>query len=238
MNRNRATGVIMLRYCVALLVLAVPVGAADEEQFRELFNGKDLDGWRVEGAREYQEDGEAKPVWVVKDGMLTCMVNSQASFGFLRYKEKEFGDFVLHVEYRMIARPNPKAARCNSGIGIRTVPFDPLKIDSRPSVAAYEVQLLDDGDRKPDKHSTGSLYGYVAPEVSAAKPGGEWNALDIECAGPRIRISLNEKKVLDVDQTTVAAIKDKPLKGYICLQNHGGKIDFRNIKIREIKARQ
>jgi hypothetical protein len=99
------------------------------------------------------------------------------------------------------------------------------------------VQLLDDADTKPNKHGTASLYRYVAPKVNAYKAAPAWNAIEIECAGPRIQIALNGEKVLDVDQTTVAEIKDKPLKGYVCLQNHGSRVDFRNIRIREIPAK-
>jgi hypothetical protein len=229
----RRLGVLLV---FLLLVPFSPARTADE--FRELFNGKDLDDWVAEGDKEYEQDGKKLPVWVAKDGLLTCMVNTHKSYGFLRYSKQEFADFALHVEYRMTARADAKEPRCNSGIGIRTVPFDPKQSDkTRPSRAGYEVQLLDDADTKPDVHSTASLYNYVAPKVMAAKPAPEWNVIDIECVGPHIKITLNDKVVLDVDQSEIKEIKDKPLKGYVCLQNHGGKIDFKNVKIREIKSK-
>jgi hypothetical protein len=230
----------MHRLWVLLVVLVFvpfsPARTADE--FRELFNGKDLDDWVAEGDKEYEQDGKKLPVWVAKDGMLTCMVNTHKSYGFLRYTKQEFADFTLHVEYRMTPRDNDKAPRCNSGVGIRTVPFDPKNSGkTRPSAAAYEVQMLDDADTKPDKHSTGSLYNYVAPSIQAAKAAPEWNVMEIECVGPRIKITLNDKEILNVDQSEIKEIKDKPLKGYVCLQNHGGKVDFKNVKIREMKAK-
>src|SRR5437764_12176512 len=101
--------------CLALAPTVVGQGA---KQF-SLFNGKDLDGWVVEGKGDFKDKaGKTLPVWSVKDGNLFCDGNG---YGFLRYNKKEFADFVLHVEYRMI---QPKGS-CNSGIGIRTVPFDP-----------------------------------------------------------------------------------------------------------------
>jgi hypothetical protein len=222
---------------LALFPLAV-VAAAPADEYQNLFNGRDLDGWVVEGPKEYQDGDTTKPVWVARDGMITCQVNNRKSFGFLRYEKREFADFALHVEYRMSPKPDPKTSACNSGIGIRTVPFDPKKSTAtRPSYAAYEVQLLDDADAKPNEHGTGSLYRYVAPKVNVVKPAPEWNAIDIECVGPNIKITLNNQVILEVDQTTIDKIKDKPLKGYVCLQNHGGKIDFKNIRIREIKAK-
>jgi hypothetical protein len=220
----------------ALLATALTAGlatAAEKDDFRPLFNGKDLDGWVVEGDKEFKDGDVKKPVWVVEDGLLRCQTLGR-TYGFLRYAKQEFSDFVFRTEYRFYPPANPKAARGNSGVGIRTVPYDPKRIDSRPSAAAYEVQLLDDADRPPDKHSTASLYNYVAPTENAAKAAPAWNAIEIRCVGPQITIVLNGVKVLDVDQGKVPEIKDKPLKGYVCLQNHGSRIDFRNVWIKEI----
>ncbi len=213
---------------VPLLGGLVLVAAVRAEGTHELFNGKDLTGWVAEGNKEYKDaDGQVKPVWSVQDGLLVCQGKG---FGFLRYGQQEFGDFVFHVEYRM-------APRCNSGIGIRTRPFDTKQSQaSRPSYYSYEIQLLDDAGKPPTKHSSGSLYRYVAPKANPVKPAPEWNAIAIECVGSHIRITINGQPVIDVDQGTIAQIKNKPLKGSVCLQNHGGKIEFRNIRIQEIPA--
>ena len=216
-------------------LLSLSAAPAADADYRDLFNGKDLDGWVVEGNKEYKDGDETKPIWVAHDGLVSCTANTRKTYGFLRYDKQEFGDFALHVEYRMTPREDPKQSRCNSGLGIRCVPFDPKKMETRASVAAYEVQLLDDADQPPDKHSTASLYNYVAPKESAAKAAPEWNTIEVECVGPHIQVTLNDKVVIDVDQSTVDAIKDKPLKGYVALQHHGGKVDFRNVRIREIK---
>jgi hypothetical protein len=202
------------------LLITAPAFATD---FQPLFNGKNLDGWviEVDDAAKKNE----KPSFRVEDSMIVC---EGKGFGFLRYEKQEFGDFELHVEYR-------QAKEGNSGIGIRTGPFDPKKSTAtRPSFFAYEVQLLDDAGKPADKHSTASLYRYVAPTENASKPAGEWNAIDINCVGPKIKITLNGKQVIDVDQSTIEEIKKKPLKGSICLQLHGTKAEFREVKIRDL----
>jgi hypothetical protein len=201
---------------------------ADDKDSTSLFNGKDLDGWVAEGAKDYKDGDEKKPVWTVnKDGYLEC---AGKGYGFLRYDKKKYADFVFHVEYRM-------APKCNSGLGVRTVPYDPTKsMATRPSIACYEIQLLDDAGKEPNKYSSGSLYRYVAPSENAVKPAPEWNTIDVECVGPRIKVTINDKKVIDVDQSTIEELQKKPLEGYVCLQNHNGKIEFRNVKIREVKA--
>ncbi len=192
-----------------------------------LFNGKDLDGWLAEGAKEYKDGEQTKQVWSIKDGLLDC---DGKGFGFLRYTKREFADFHFHLEYRM-------APKCNSGVGIRTVPFDPKQSTAtRPSYACYEIQLIDDFSKPPTKFSNASLYRYVAPSSNPQKAPGEWNALDIECVGPKIRLALNGEKIIDFDQSSDDKLKKNPLKGYLCVQNHGGKIAFRNLWVREIKG--
>ncbi|NBR05917.1 MAG: DUF1080 domain-containing protein [Planctomycetes bacterium] len=217
------------------LFLFTPILLAQSDDAIELFNGKDLSGWVIEGPSEFDNKGNKEPIWVAENGMITCRVNNRKSYGFLRYDKKQFADFVFSLEYRLSEKELPKQSPCNSGIGIRTGAYDPKKSDSPPSRAGYEIQLLDDAMKNPDKHSTGSLYRYIAPSVKAVKPAPEWNKIEIECKGPRIKVTLNDQKIIDVDQTTVEEIKMKPLKGYVCVQNHGGKVDFRNLRVKELK---
>jgi len=215
--------------------LFTPILLAQTSSDIELFNGKDLSGWVIEGPSEFDNKGNKEPIWVADNGMITCRVNNRKSYGFLRYDKNQFADFVFSLEYRLSEKELPKQSPCNSGIGIRTGVYDPKKPDSPPSRAGYEIQLLDDAMKNPDKHSTGSLYRYIAPKVKAVKPAPEWNKMEIECKGPRIMVTLNGEKIIDIDQTTVEEIKNKPLKGYVCVQNHGGKVDFRNLRVKELK---
>lgn len=207
-----------------IILLLLQLANPSEEV--SLFNGKDLEGWVAEGVSEFTKDGKVEPVWSVRDGNVSCRGKG---FGFLRYRQREFSDFVLDLEFRM-------ARGCNSGIGIRTGPFDPSRSRAtRPSFYSYEIQLYDDAGRPPTTHSSGSLYRYVAPRRNAMRPAGEWNRIVIECVGPRIKVTLNDELIIDEDQQANQALRNKPLKGCICLQNHGGTIDFRAIRVREIR---
>ena len=206
---------------ILCLFVFAPILLAQTNDAIDLFNGTDLSGWVIEGPTEFDNKGNKEPIWVADNGMITCRVNNRKSYGFLRYDKKQFSDFVFSLEYRLSEKEMPKQSPCNSGIGIRTGVYDPKKSDSPPSRAGYEIQLLDDAMKNPDKHSTGSLYRYIAPSVKAVKPAPEWNKIEIECKGARIKVTLNGEKIIDVDQTTVEEIKNKPLKGYVCVQNHG-----------------
>jgi len=224
----------------ALLMILALTPAAPADDFRDLFDGKSLDGWVIDGPKA---DKAGQPVWTVRDGMI---VASGKVFGFLRFDRQKFADFALRVEYRFAPAATPKE-RGNSGLGIRTGVFDPKKSQlTRPSYAAYEIQLLDDAGKPPDAHGTGSLYRYAAPTANPVKPAPEWNAVEVECVGPRIKVTVNGRLVLDADQTKLEDVKgkpkgapapkDKPLSGYVALQSHSGRVEFRKVQVREIKA--
>ena len=221
---------MIARTLLLTLVGLGPAQAADRDGWIDLFNGKDLSGWVIDGPREYKDraDGnQVKPNWSVQGGVIRT---AGRGLGFLRY-DKEFDDFILHVEYRMV-----KEKGVNAGIGIRTTRFDPKQSTaSRPSFYSYEVQLLDDADAKPSKGSTGSLYRYVAPAKMANKPAPEWNTVEIEGAGPKIRVNFNGTDTLVFDQSADEKLKSKPLSGYVCLQSHSKQVEFRNVRIKPFR---
>jgi hypothetical protein len=214
-------GVVMTLVCLAGLAFAsAALRAAEPAVIDALAQG--IDGWTIDGAGQAPTEPGAMPVWTFADGVVRC---TGKGFGFLRF-DRPLEDFRLELEYRF-----PKKG--NSGIGIRTIPFNG-KLETRPSFAAYEVQLLSDAGSPPNKGCCGSLYRYVAPSANPSRPVGEWNSMRIECQGPRIRITHNGTEIIDFDQTTLADTAKKPLRGNVCLQNHGSAVEFRNIRITEI----
>lgn len=225
--------------CVAaLLAPSTPPAVTSADGYRELFDGKTLDGWVVEGT---DKDKSGNPTWVVADGKIVC---KGPGFGFLRYDRTQFADFSVTVEYRFFEG----AGKGNSGLGIRTVPYDAKKTDqTRASFASFEIQLLDDAGKPPSDHGTASLYRYKAPTSNRVKAGPEWNTITVTAVGPKYTIAVNGETVLEADQTELKdlppkqqpagtpLVKDKPLSGWFALQNHGGKVEFRSVKVKELK---
>lgn len=208
----------------SLTVFVAPAHAqaAEAAGFIDLFNGRDFDGWVIEGPPAGITRPDGLPVWTVRDGEIVC---DGHRWSFLRYDREVFGDFTLHVEFVM-------AAKGNSGVGLRTGPIDlATPQTTRPSCYCYEIQLIDDYGAPPTPLSSGSLYRYVAPAANAIRPAGEWNTLDVTCEGSRIRVVMNGTTIQDFDQTTMAETRDKPLMGHVCLQNHGHHVRFRNVRI-------
>jgi hypothetical protein len=218
----------MLLLSLAALVCCLPgLRAADKDApdgFEKLFNGKDLDGWKV------NEGGKIEK-WGAEDGILF----TRGGGGGWLMTEKEYADFELRLEFKV-----PKAG--NSGVALRSALKGAPHLD-----AGMEIQILDDPwylDEKNYKglkqtQRTGSIYGVVPPSKDALKPVGEWNSFRIIARGRRITVELNGTTVVDAD---LDKYKDKAgdhtgirrEKGHIGLQSHDGRVEFRNIYVKPL----
>lgn len=205
---------------------------AAEEGFVPLFDGKSLDGWT--SARGNPITGG----WEVKDGAIVY-----TGGGGSLYSAKEYSDFELRFEWKL-------SKRGNSGVKYRVAKYSP-GVYANPEWLGYEYQIWDDANRGTPAHmNTASIYLLQAPdEQKPLKPIGEYNESRIVAVGSRIEHWLNGEKVLEVDtddpmwwdrvaQTKFASVKNvfRNGKGRIQLQDHGDKVWFRNLRIREINA--
>jgi hypothetical protein len=154
-----------------------------------------------------------------------------------------YQNFVLELEWKV-----GKAA--NSGVFYR------IKEDkgAYPWVSGFEHQILDDDGfhdgKAPPIHRAGALYSILPPnDEKALKPMGEWNTTRIVANGKHLEHWLNGKCILKVDldspeyQEAIAKSewKGNPAKGaapngLIGLQDHGGEVWFRNIRVRKLAS--
>ncbi len=173
-----------------------------------LFNGKDLTGWKL--INEKQKNG-----FSVKDGVLIndpVQTEGQPhiSYGNIR-TEQEFEDFDLKIEVNV-------PAGSNSGIYLRGM---------------YEIQVVDSYKKELDPHNMGALYSRIKPTVNAEKPAGTWQTLDITLCDRHVTVILNGTKIIDnqpVYGPTGGAMKsDVFTPGPLYLQGDHGKVAYRNI---------
>ena len=109
-----------------------------------------------------------------------------------------------------------------------------------------EIQILDDNaaeykDKLQAAQYTGGIYYQSPPKAHPAKAPGLWNRYLIHCLGPRIIIKLNGVEIQNVNvedfKTGLGghkALAERPRTGYVGLQSHTDRIDFRKIEIREL----
>ena len=213
----------MRRNCLAAVLLlwgAAPLLAQDiEPGFTSLFDGKTLQGWQ--GATEG---------YVAEDGTLVCLKGGQL------FTDKEYSDFIFRFEFKL-----PPGG--NNGVAIRT----PLHCN--PAYCGMEIQILDDSAErykarlKPYQFH-GSIYGVVPAEKGHLKPVGQWNIEEIMCQGRRVKVSLNGEVIVDANLDKLPEkLPDghahpglKRDKGYIGFLGHGARVEFRNLRIKELGA--
>jgi len=182
----------------------------NKNEWRQLFNGKDLTGWKHVGPGSMS----------IEDGM----IRGHGGMGLLYRTGEKFGDCTIKVVFKM------RDTNSNSGVFIR-IPIEPYE-EWMPVFYGYEVQIdnqpeLSDED---DYHYTGMLYSLTYPLAKPGKPGPEWNTMEITLDGRRTIVYLNGTKVTDYKEGYPVPERKfdfepfrgpRPDFGYIGLQNHG-----------------
>lgn len=192
--------------------------SAQKPGWTNLFNGKDLTGWK-------QLNGKAK--YEAKDGEIigTTVPNQPNSF---LCTDKDYGDFILELELMV-------DTSMNSGIQIRSL-SKPDYMNNR--VHGYQVEV-DPSTRQwsgglYDEARRGWLYSTeLNPAGKAAFKNNQWNKYRIECIGNTIRVWVNGIPISHVVDAMTPS-------GFISLQVHqishaskaGRQIHWRNIRIK------
>ena len=122
---------------------------AQAQEYHPLFNGKDLDGWVVEGSKT---DKAGKTVWSVKEGRIVCQ---GTVYGFLHYERRQFGNFALRSGIPV--QPRDEAQRTREqrdwhpyrALQSQSLHFDPSLLcslrDPTPGRCGQETQRMEPG---------------------------------------------------------------------------------------------
>lgn len=200
-----------------------------------LFDGKSMDGWRGYRSKTVPES------WRVEDGSLLSRREQGKSTGDIITID-QFADFELVLEWKM-------TRGSNSGIIYRATEQHDQVWQSGP-----EYQILDNKahlDGLNTLASAGACYAVFAPVKDATRPVGQWNQTRVVAAGRHVEHWMNGERLLEYNvgsnrwKAHVKTSKFFPTaygqsnwglaeKGHIGLQDYGGAIEFRSIKIRPL----
>jgi hypothetical protein len=216
----------------SLIMMNTLTSAEEEAGWQLLFDGRSLEGWRG-----FRQEGPPEG-WMVEEGQLVALGKGSDLTGDI-ITEGVYADFELVLEWKI-------SNGGNSGIFFRIVE------DDYPTVYATgpEYQLIDDlgyPAKLEDWHSCGANYGMHAPDQPPIKPAGDWNASRLVVDSTRVTHYLNGKKIVEYElwgEDWMQKVREgkwaeypgygMARSGHIGLQDHGDKIWFRNIKIRNL----
>ena len=222
------------------VVLVILSGCQNSGGWTPLFNGEDLDGWHIYNA------GKNYNGWIVKDQVLAFNPSqrTEASSAYL-VTDQEFTNFEISFEW-MIGEQG------NSGF-FWGVAEDPAY--EYPYLTGPEIQILDDNwtayiEERGDINRAGALYNLMAPDKIVSNPANTWNhyLIHIDHQNNQGFVEFNEERVLEFPvngpewDKLVAASGFAQTQGFgiyqtgrLALQDHGSRVAFRNIKIRDLQ---
>jgi len=201
----------------------------------QLFDGKDLKGWRG-----YKKPDASETRWKVVDGTLTIVSNGAGDTKGQRdlITDATYEQFDLRWEWKI-------SQGGNSGVKY-------FVLEDENSAIGHEYQVIDD-ERHPDAkigphRQTAAFYDVFAAHDRPLKPAGEWNTSEVIVKGNHVTHILNGKTVLEYDlgspelKAAIAKSKFKDVArfgklqpGHILVQDHGDQVWYRKIEIKNLK---
>lgn len=176
---------------------------------QSLFNGKDLDGWNINGTEK----------WYVDKGELICESGPDKAYGYLT-SDNNYKDFILRLEFF-------QESNGNSGVFFRSS-IDGVKI------SGWQVEVAPKGNDSGgiyESYGRGWLH-QIPDERENVLKEGQWNELIIRVQGDRVITWLNSEMMTDLSDDKIGQADGK-----IALQIHDGggvKVKWRNIFLREL----
>lgn len=203
-----------------------------------LFDGSNTDHWRSYNSDSFPEVG-----WSVQDDMLVFEppVSDGAEGGHNLITKDKYENFHLQLDWRI-------EEGSNSGIFYGVLEQDGVDIYwSGPEYQILDPDVFEEINDDTRKRVTGALYDLVEPNPKNMNPIGEWNNTEIIVDGSTLIHRLNGETVVEVERWTpewFEMIRNSKFanhnefgnvrEGHIGIQDHGGPVIIRNVRIKEL----
>lgn len=176
---------------------------------KNLFNGKNLDGWTVHGTEK----------WYVEDGNLVCESGPDKGYGYLS-TNKPYKDFILTLKFK-------QEANGNSGVFIRSS-IDGTKING------WQVEVAPQGHHTGGVYESYGRGWLIQPKAEDEQhlKQGEWNEMKIKVVGDELTSWLNGHQMVQLKDQKIGGGR-----GFIALQIHDGggiKVRWKDIEVQEL----
>jgi hypothetical protein len=258
-------GLWRLLFCAVVVLQAGWASAADDGEWIQLFDGRDLTGWTPKIVGHPAGENFAD-TFRVEDGVLKVSYDGYDGkfadrFGHLFFKEP-FSNYILRLEYRLVGEQMPDGpdwARANSGVMIHGQTPESMGLDQYFPVS-IEVQLL--AGQGVEKRTTGNLCTpgthvvvdgklytpHIINSTSKTYPVGEWVTAEVEVHGGKvIRHKINGETVLeysgsqldpkdaDAKRLLEAGASREITGGTISLQSESHPVEFRKVELKRLE---
>ncbi|APW63636.1 3-keto-disaccharide hydrolase [Paludisphaera borealis] len=190
-------------------LIAASAAAADDADFKPLFNGKDLTGWITPAD---------KALFTVEDGEIVGRTKGDLKKNEFLVVDKPYKDFVLKAKVKL--------RNGNSGIQVRSKRADDGVVSGPQADVAdgYWGLLYEERGR-------GILEQYDKDKAAKLIKNGDWNDFVVSCKGKHLTIDINGTRVIDREDKEFAD------DGVIALQVHVGppmEVRYKDVSIKEI----
>jgi len=195
--------------CLLATGLILATTSVMGQKARSLFNGKNLDGWKIYGTEK----------WYVDNGNLVCESGPDKEYGYLG-TDKDFKDFELTLEFK-------QEANGNSGV------FFHSSIDGT-KITGWQAEVAPAGMHTGgiyESYGRGWLIQPTADKEQYLKMG-EWNTMKVRVKGNVVTTWLNGHEMITLDDEKIGG-----RNGQIALQIHSGggiKVRWRNIQVKNL----
>jgi len=171
-----------------------------------LFNGKDLDGWKIHGTEK----------WYVNDGELICESGPDEQYGYLS-TINSYKNFILTLDFY-------QESDGNSGVFFRSS-IDGVKI------SGWQVEVAPPGNNSGGIYESYGRGWLIKPDpkYDDIVKMNMWNSMKVMVSGDNVKTWINDQEMIEITDSVIGKAN-----GSIALQIHDGggiKVRWKNFKL-------